>query len=36
MPETADAYERADDYTRISVVLASGLDAWVYVDGHHR
>jgi len=34
--ETADAYERADDYTRIPVVLASGLDAWVYVDGHHR
>lgn len=26
----ADAYE-VDDYERISVTLASGLDAWVYV-----
>lgn len=26
----ADAYE-VDDYTRIAVTLASGVDAWVYV-----
>ena len=30
--ETADAYERADAYTRIPARLASGLEAWVYVD----
>jgi gamma-glutamylcyclotransferase (GGCT)/AIG2-like uncharacterized protein YtfP len=29
----ADEYERADDYVRISVTLASGADAWMYVDG---
>ena len=29
---TADAYEKADAYTRIPAVLASGLQAWVYVD----
>jgi gamma-glutamylcyclotransferase (GGCT)/AIG2-like uncharacterized protein YtfP len=29
---TADEYERADAYTRIAVSLASGVDAWVYVD----
>jgi len=29
---TADAYERTDAYTRIPAVLASGLEAWVYVD----
>jgi hypothetical protein len=29
---TADAYELADAYTRIPAVLASGLEAWVYVD----
>lgn len=28
----ADAYEHADAYTRIPAVLASGLEAWVYVD----
>ena len=30
--QTADGYERADSYTRIAVTLASGLEAWVYVD----
>ena len=30
--QTADAYEHADAYTRIAVTLASGLEAWVYVD----
>ena len=29
---TADEYERADAYTRIAVLLASGLEAWVYVE----
>ncbi len=28
----ADAYERSDDYVRRAVMLASGLEAWVYVD----
>lgn len=28
----ADAYERDDDYARIAVSLASGTEAWVYVD----
>lgn len=28
---SADAYE-VDDYRRVSVVLTSGLTAWVYVD----
>jgi gamma-glutamylcyclotransferase (GGCT)/AIG2-like uncharacterized protein YtfP len=28
----ADEYERADDYVRRAVSLASGADAWVYVD----
>src|SRR5262245_56573410 len=28
----ADAYEAADEYARIAVVLASGRPAWVYVD----
>ena len=28
----ADAYERADAYTRIEVTLASGTGAWVYVE----
>jgi gamma-glutamylcyclotransferase (GGCT)/AIG2-like uncharacterized protein YtfP len=28
----ADAYERADGYARIAVPLASGVDAWMYVD----
>jgi gamma-glutamylcyclotransferase (GGCT)/AIG2-like uncharacterized protein YtfP len=28
----ADEYERADDYARIAVSLASGVHAWVYVD----
>jgi hypothetical protein len=28
----ADAYEHADAYTRIPAVLASGLEAWIYVD----
>ncbi|HYE94439.1 MAG TPA: gamma-glutamylcyclotransferase family protein [Terriglobales bacterium] len=28
----ADAYERRDGYERISTVLASGTEAWVYVD----
>ena len=30
--ETADEYERADAYTRIPVKLASGVEAWVYVE----
>jgi hypothetical protein len=29
---TAEVYEEADAYTRIPAVLASGLEAWVYVD----
>lgn len=29
---TADQYERADAYTRIAVSLASGVEAWVYVE----
>ncbi len=28
--ECADAYE-VDDYTRVAIRLASGLDAWVYM-----
>jgi len=28
----ADAYERADSYARIPVTLASGTDAWMYVE----
>ena len=28
----ADEYERADDYARIAVTLASGAEAWVYLD----
>jgi hypothetical protein len=28
----ADRYERADAYTRIPVSLASGVQAWVYVE----
>jgi len=28
----ADEYERADAYVRITASLASGLEAWVYVD----
>jgi gamma-glutamylcyclotransferase (GGCT)/AIG2-like uncharacterized protein YtfP len=28
----ADEYERADAYTRIPVRLASGVEAWVYVE----
>ena len=28
----ADAYERADSYARIPVTLASGADAWMYVE----
>jgi gamma-glutamylcyclotransferase (GGCT)/AIG2-like uncharacterized protein YtfP len=28
----ADAYERDDDYARVPVLLASGTEAWVYVD----
>ena len=27
-----DEYERVAEYTRISAVLASGVQAWVYVD----
>jgi hypothetical protein len=27
----ADAYERADEYKRIAVTLASGREAWIYV-----
>lgn len=27
-----DRYEEADRYKRIAVTLASGLEAWVYVD----
>lgn len=30
---SADAYEETASYKRIAVVLASGRDAWVYVDG---
>ena len=29
-PRAADAYE-VDDYHRVSVKLASGLEAWVYI-----
>jgi len=29
---TADEYERADAYTRIAVTLASGVEAWVFVE----
>jgi Gamma-glutamyl cyclotransferase, AIG2-like len=29
----ADRYEALDGYKRIPVVLASGRDAWVYVEG---
>ncbi len=28
----ADEYERRAAYTRVAVVLASGAEAWVYVD----
>ena len=28
----ADFYERGDAYTRIQVTLASGCEAWVYVE----
>ena len=28
----ADVYEQGDDYTRIPVTLASGAEAWMYVD----
>ena len=28
----ADAYERPDAYVRIAVTLASGAQAWMYVD----
>ena len=31
--EAADRYEQAAAYTRISVRLTSGRQAWVYVDG---
>jgi hypothetical protein len=31
---SADFYE-VDDYRRVSVVLASGLTAWVYVDARN-
>ena len=30
----ADEYERADGYVRVAVSLASGAQAWVYVDGN--
>ena len=30
--QAADEYERADDYVRIAVELASGAEAWVYLD----
>lgn len=30
--QAADEYERADDYVRIAVALASGAEAWVYLD----
>jgi Gamma-glutamyl cyclotransferase, AIG2-like len=30
----ADEYE-VDDYVRVSVTLASGAEAWVYVAGEH-
>ena len=29
---TADEYERGDAYARIAVSLASGIEAWVYVE----
>jgi hypothetical protein len=29
---TADEYERRDDYVRVAARLASGREAWVYVD----
>ncbi len=38
----ADRYERADGYTRVEIVLASGRSAWLYLDigcleaGDHR
>ena len=31
-----DRYEREDGYERIAVTLASGLEAWVYVDAQSR
>jgi hypothetical protein len=31
----ADAYERADSYVRIPAALASGGDAWIYLDAMH-
>src|SRR5689334_18444733 len=30
----ADAYERADSYVRLPAALASGGEAWVYVDAN--
>ncbi len=30
---SADVYERSASYLRIPVVLSSGREAWVYVDG---
>ena len=34
--EAADEYERADQYARIAVTLASGREAWVYVSARTR
>jgi len=31
----ADTYEARAAYTRVSVTLASGREAWVYVDASH-
>ncbi len=32
----ADEYEKPDAYVRIEVTLASGLQAWMYVDARSR
>lgn len=32
----ADAYEALDGYVRVSVALASGCEAWIYVDARDR
>ena len=33
---SADEYERADQYARVAVTLASGREAWVYVSAPTR
>ena len=34
--ESADQYEQRAAYTRVAVILASGTQAWVYVDARTR